>query len=435
MTRRFLVTVIVTLSLTVSAAFASEAADHPIIGRFDGARLFHQEVSRFGQYTLTVGEEETVRVEGEVWMTLYNAPDDSSTFSVYSTYRSFLEAEGFEILLSYRPGDAPRGFLKEVYDRTRFANNRNLQASAPITNGSNSMAAYLAARRDDAGGTIYVSIAIAAGWYSYPQYKLDVVQTGGDRGRIVSTGTRTEPDTADAAPAPPREDPTADPVAPSADPVARSEAPRRLLSGSGSFRIRSGYAGFLFIDPAIAGVIGEQSGGDPIEVEAGNEGFKNVHGPFVEAAWFMNRNVGLTAEFSRLASDVSFTAGGVTYTSRNEMVLARAGLLSRMVGSDYPSTIGVGFSGGVAITSFVIEQQASGSHVYTRAEDVFPVLSGSAELVVPVVGFAALTAGFEYLFIPADKLEFRTDGTNNTMTFREPNLGGISLRIGLVAEF
>ncbi|MFW5688952.1 MAG: hypothetical protein ACOC1U_05195, partial [Spirochaetota bacterium] len=123
--------VLVLLLLLASLSFAEEASDHPLIGRFDGAEIQKQEISRFGEYTIAVSDEETRTVQGEVWMTLYNAPDDSSTFSVFATYLSFLEQEGFEILLSYRPGETPGGYLKTVYGRAPFAHNGNYSHSAP----------------------------------------------------------------------------------------------------------------------------------------------------------------------------------------------------------------------------------------------------------------------------------------------------------------
>ena len=87
--------------LLTHAVMATEPADHPLVGRYPNAKIQHQQISNFGQYKILVGDEEIETVQGEVWKTLYQAPGDSSTFSVYSTYLDFLEAERFTILASY----------------------------------------------------------------------------------------------------------------------------------------------------------------------------------------------------------------------------------------------------------------------------------------------------------------------------------------------
>ena len=145
--------------------FAAEFSDHPLVGRYPNASIQHQEISNFGQYTILVGDEETETVQGEVWMTLYRAPDDSSTYSVYSTYLDFLEAEGFTILVSCAPGKCGGTTFSEAYFRAPFANDGNMHYSAPIHAGNNGVGCYISAVRERGGSTIYVSIAIAAGWY------------------------------------------------------------------------------------------------------------------------------------------------------------------------------------------------------------------------------------------------------------------------------
>ena len=122
--------------LLTAGVFAEEFADHPVVGRYPDASIQHQEVSNFGQYTILVGDGETETVQGEVWMTLYAAPGDSSTFSVYSTYMDFLQAEGFTILVSCEPGHCGGSTLADAYHRAPFANDGNMNFSAPITTGT-----------------------------------------------------------------------------------------------------------------------------------------------------------------------------------------------------------------------------------------------------------------------------------------------------------
>ncbi len=47
-----------------------------------------------------------------------------------------------------------------------------------------------------------------------------------------------------------------------------------------------------------------------------------------------------------------------------------------------------------------------------------------------------LAAALQYIFVPVGDLTLQHDGGNDYYTeFKEPNLGGLTLRIGLVAEF
>ena len=422
-----------------------EDADHPLVGRYDGAEIQHQEVSRFGEYTIAVGDGETQSVQGEVWMTLYNAPSRTSTFSIYATYLSFLEREGFEILLSYKPGETPGGYLKRVYDRAPFADNGNFSHSAPITNGNDKVAAYISARKETAGGEVYVSIAIKAGWNVLPQYKLDVAGSGSDAGRIVSSGTPSageqdedERDPAPSTPEPAAEQSAVDETRSGAVPGGEStpDASAGLLgSGSGSFRLRGGLVGFMFLDPAFAGELSVTDDGSTSTAVNIEYGLKNVHGFFVEPAWFFNPNVGLALSVTRLLSDVGFDVEGDVYGSSAELVLFRLSALSRMVGDDYPATVGVGFGGGVAYVDLREEGDVSDDGYYRRAEDLLPLIAVSAETAIPVLGFAHLTAGVEYLFIPFDEFTYQDPNGPYSRIYHEGNLGGLTLQLGVVTEF
>jgi len=415
-----------------------EGSDHPLVGRYEGAAVQHQEVSRFGEYTIAVSDEETESVQGEVWMTLYNAPSRTSTYSIYATYLSFLEQNGFEILISLKPGETPGGYLKSVYQRAAFADHGNYNHSAAITNGNDQVAAYLAARKEVAGGDVYVSIAINAGWRDLPQYKLDVAGSGSDAGRIVSSGSpAVEEDGDDRGPSTPQAEPAAEPRTGEAVYAGESTVDTSagsIGSGTGQFRLRGGLVGFMFLDPAFAGVLSVTTP-DGIATGVAFDGLKNVHGFFVEPAWFFNSNVGLALNATRLVSDVEFNVEGDAYGSSAELVLLRLSALSRMVGNDYPATVGIGFGGGVAYVDLRQEGEISGAGYYRRAEELLPVIGVSAEAAIPVLEFAHLTAGVEYLFIPFETLEMADPDGPYSRIYHEGNLGGLTLQLGVVAEF
>ena len=414
--------------LLTHAAIAAEFGDHPLVGRYPGATITHQEVSEFGQYTALVGAEETETIQGEVWMTLYAAPGDSSTFSVYSTYLDFLEAEGFTILVSCQPGHCAGNTLTAAYDRAPFANHGNYNHSAPITHGNKAASAYISAKRETGGSTIYVSIAIAAGWYDYPQYKLDVVEVASNTASIVSTGTRGEEPVAESS--------SAEPTGDATQATASTPTDTGFFSNTGSFRARAGYAAFMFTDHVMHGgtVVHTDSVGTTVSVS----GFRDLHGPYAEIAWFPNQNLGFVADVSAFATaETSDHIDGITYASHAQMILVRAGTVVRVVGDAFPATLGLGFGGGLSMVEFYQSWSAdAGGGEWFYGEGFFPVIHCSAELTFPLISVGRLSAGLEYLYIPPCDLTFEQEngGSDYSLEYRDADLGGLVLRVGLVVE-
>ena len=63
------------------------------------------------------------------------------------------------------------------------------------------------------------------------------------------------------------------------------------------------------------------------------------------------------------------------------------------------------------------------------------VVGCSVEASVPILGFAHVSAGMEYVFIPFTVLELTdTEGTPYSRTYHESNLGGLALRLGIVLQ-
>ncbi len=418
------------LFLTVGA-FATDFADHPLVGRYPDSSIQHQEISNFGQYTILVGEEETETIQGEVWMTLYTAPGDSSTFSVYSTYLDFLEAEGFTILVSCEPGHCGGSTLADAYNRAPFADHGNYNYSAPITNGTWSAACYISAKRESGGSTIYVSIAIAAGWYDFPQYKLDVVKVASNTASIVSVGTREEEEPVAEASAAAEPSGTAG-VAPS---TTGAESDGALFSGTGSVRAQAGAGIFAFADPDFAGGLTEYT--DLAGTVGTMGGFRNLYGPFAEMSWFLNQNLGILADVTHFTIENTTGIGDTTFSYSVNMTFIQAGAMARVVGDAYPVTLGLGFSAGFVLIEFYQRSVSDvpGESRYYVAEDFFPAFRYSAELTIPIVSVGRLSAGFQYVFVPVGNLTFEQDGGSDYyIEYKEPNLGGLILRVGLVAE-
>jgi len=181
------------LMFFAASTYALEAYDHPQIGRYEGSSIIHQESSNFDQYRLGLSAAddgtmaETLAVEGKVLMTLYSGPEDASAFEVITVYRKLLQSNKFEILFSCeKSACGGEGFLGAFYDLAPFANDPGWNNSSPITQGNPDASYVLVAKSESEGKTMYVSLIVSQGWWSYPVYKLDVVEVQQFGGKISS---------------------------------------------------------------------------------------------------------------------------------------------------------------------------------------------------------------------------------------------------------
>ena len=175
-----------------AAVYSVEYYDHPQIGRYEGSSVIHQESSNYNQYTLGLGPAEdgtvgeTMTVEGKVLMTLYSGPEDASSFEIISAYRRLLQSKGFEVLFACDKSACGEKFLGAFYDLAPFANDPGWNNSSPITQGNSDVSYVLVARSTGGEKETYVSLIVSQGWWSYPVYKLDVVEVQEQAGKISS---------------------------------------------------------------------------------------------------------------------------------------------------------------------------------------------------------------------------------------------------------
>lgn len=197
-------TVLITMVLLLGAgaAHAAQIYDHPLIGRYQGSTAIHQEESRLNEYMLGLGAvrdgkvTETLEVTGKVMMTLYRGPDNASSFEVVSAYRKLLQAKGFEVLFSCEKSACGEKYLAAFYGLAPFANDPGWNNSAPITQGNGEFSYVLVARSGSGSNLTYVSLIVSQGWWTYPVYKLDVVEVQEQAGGITSeVGPGKEPGT------------------------------------------------------------------------------------------------------------------------------------------------------------------------------------------------------------------------------------------------
>ncbi|MBN1836521.1 MAG: hypothetical protein JW820_11770 [Spirochaetales bacterium] len=198
--RRALVAAALILSLAAVAVYSEEYYDHALVGRYEGSTVIHQESSNLDRYALGLEPAEggaviaTKTVEGKVLMTLYAGPQGASSFEVFTAYRQLLDSKGFEVLFDCEKSACGDRYLAAFYDLAPFANDPGWNHSAPITQGNPEFSYVLVARSGDAATEIYVSLIVSQGWWDYPVYKLDVVEVGGQAGKISSVaGPGEEP--------------------------------------------------------------------------------------------------------------------------------------------------------------------------------------------------------------------------------------------------
>ena len=195
----------------VPSLYSLEAYDHPGIGRYEDSSILHQESGNFERYRLGLAAaqdgkvSETLTVEGKVTKTLYSGPEDASSFEIIRAYEKLVRSRDFEILFSCEQSACGGQFLEAFYALAPFASDPGWNNSAPITQGNAESSYVLVAKSQSEEMTTYVSIIVSQGWWSYPVYKLDVVEVQEFEGKISSlAGPGEETGDRSNAPAEPR---------------------------------------------------------------------------------------------------------------------------------------------------------------------------------------------------------------------------------------
>lgn len=142
---------------------AQEAADHPLVGRYEGSEIVAFRSRDFDEYVLPVGSfgeggfADTRRLEGEVTWIGYRAPDGRSPLEVFRNYQEQLAGEGFEELFVCESVDAcGYWFADRVFDADpeRFLHAADTGADEEVRY----LAARRSARRDR--GEVYAQIVV-----------------------------------------------------------------------------------------------------------------------------------------------------------------------------------------------------------------------------------------------------------------------------------
>lgn len=149
--------------------FSQKYSDHPEFGRYGNSTISHQEQSNLNEYKLALGPvindsmTKILKVEGKVMMTLYNGPEDASTYEIFQAYRELLLSKDFEILFSCSKGECGEKFLGAYYDLAPFAYDFGYNSSAPIAHGNKDVSHIIVGKKLGGETTTYVSLIVTQG--------------------------------------------------------------------------------------------------------------------------------------------------------------------------------------------------------------------------------------------------------------------------------
>lgn len=172
--------IIAGLLLLTSSLFAQEK-NHPLIGQLDGAELWVQNTNNIQEYTVITGPikddnlTSSIKVIGKATMTAYRYRGDNSAFGIIHNYTEFLEDKGFEILYSCKSGECGGNLSKHYLPLNNLETSDN--SVGPAFWDAGYFRNYLSAKKQGKDKTVYVCIFIAQGWWNFPVYRIDVVES------------------------------------------------------------------------------------------------------------------------------------------------------------------------------------------------------------------------------------------------------------------
>lgn len=159
---------------------AKGSKDHPLIKRYEGARIIGYESKEFSDFTLPLskiqeddkGPAEKKNLEGKHTRIIYVAPVGRSTLEVLRNYEQELKALGFNVLFSCSKGECGPNDGKVMVTRFLYPRGRKLSNKGQVTEYAFSFpeeSRYLSAEWVREKGNIYVSLYVAK--ESFDQFK------------------------------------------------------------------------------------------------------------------------------------------------------------------------------------------------------------------------------------------------------------------------
>lgn len=181
---------IITGLLFLSSALFAQIKDHPLIGHLEGAELWVQSNNNIQEYTVITGpikDEKlgpNIKILGKTNLTAYRMRGDNSAFGINHTYTEFLQEKGFEILFSCKSGDCGGNLSKHYYPLNMLETGDN--SVGPAFADAGYFKNYLSAKKEEKGKTTYVCVFVTQGWWSFPVYRIDVVESKPQKMKVLN---------------------------------------------------------------------------------------------------------------------------------------------------------------------------------------------------------------------------------------------------------
>jgi outer membrane protein OmpA-like peptidoglycan-associated protein len=166
---------------------AAGEADHPLVPRYEGARIIRREADEFTDYPLRTGKARatgTRTLEGALTRLTYEGPRDRSVLEVFRNYEAVLRQAGFETLYSCNRVECG-DIRKDIESGERYM----------LLWGAGDHR-YLAAKRSGHEGDAYVALYVTRNGGGGPakgraMVQLDVIETRPmeERMVVVDAGT------------------------------------------------------------------------------------------------------------------------------------------------------------------------------------------------------------------------------------------------------
>lgn len=413
--------------LFLTSSLFAQKKDHPIIGHLEGAELWVQNINNIHEYTLITGSIKndslvsSIKVIGKTTMTAYKYNGNNSAFGITHNYTSFLKDKGFEILYSCKSGECGGNISKHYLPLNNLETSDN--SVGPAFWDASYFRNYLSAKKQEKGNTIYVCIFIAQGYWGFPVYRIDVIETEEPTSMILNDNIEQEKNIKNTD--------------------VLQEKKQDNNNKSKTFTIQAGLSSYNFYDPQLYGeqVVFQSNG-----IYTGRlSGFRDFSGLYVKAAYFFNKNLGVTADMAlHYVSNGSYienSTSSTTYETSADLNFQRVGFIGRFVGEEYPIklSVGSGFGHGSFAANYQIKTNNAGieSQIDYDGEASFPILYFQTELVIPITKGLFIFSEYEYTIGWTEELSLvHNNGSEyNEIKYRHPGLGGNSFRFGLGYEY
>lgn len=176
------------------AADVDHAKDHPALKRVTGSEIYFSRSADFDQLKLALGKVEwsgadmrvkpfeSKTVEGKLLTNYYLVPAGMGTLEVLRNYEQELKERGFETLFAGRGEEVEtvgynNQIAREVLNMKGNYGTPEEKAQWPLQHTNEDAAAYLAARKKNADGELYVSVYIVQNTHADWQKMLPMDRT------------------------------------------------------------------------------------------------------------------------------------------------------------------------------------------------------------------------------------------------------------------